>query len=110
MIMKPGGTLEYVAGDPALIHRPSVDVFFESLALVRSRTGAAVLLTGMGQDGASGLLCLRQLGWRTFAQDEATSVVWGMPGEVVRAGLADAVLPLGQNGVDVAMRLKRRGG
>ena len=85
MIMKAGGTLEYVAGDPELIHRPSVDVFFESLAHVRSRTGAAVLLTGMGKDGAAGMMALKNSGWRTFAQDRATSVVWECPALQARA-------------------------
>jgi chemotaxis response regulator CheB len=53
-----------------------------------------VLLTGMGRDGAEGLLELRRLGWRTIAQDEATSVVWGMPRAAAELGAAEAVLPL----------------
>jgi two-component system chemotaxis response regulator CheB len=68
------------------------------------------VLTGMGRDGLVGSKAIVEAGGEVIAQDEFTSVVWGMPGEVVRAGLADAVLPLGQIGVDVAMRLKRRGG
>ncbi|NBQ15280.1 MAG: hypothetical protein EBU31_11920, partial [Proteobacteria bacterium] len=55
MVLKQNGTLDYVAGDPDLIHRPSVDVFFESLAKSRTQTGAAVMLTGMGRDGAAGM-------------------------------------------------------
>lgn len=75
------------------LHRPSVDVLFASLA--RGATlGVAVLLTGMGRDGAAGLFALRQRGWWTIAQDRATSVVWGMPGEAVRIGAACATLPL----------------
>lgn len=54
-----------------------------------------VLLTGMGDDGARGLLELKQAGARTLAQDEATSVVWGMPGEAVELGAVDEVVPLG---------------
>src|SRR5262249_39073471 len=59
--------------------RPSVDVFFESLAASWPGTGVAVLLTGMGHDGAKGLAALRQAGWYTLAQDRTTSVVYGMP-------------------------------
>jgi len=55
---------------------------------------AAALLTGMGRDGALGLLAIRQRGGTTIAQDEASSIVWGMPGAVVRAGLADSVAPV----------------
>jgi two-component system response regulator WspF len=107
MIMKPGGTLEYVAGDPELIHRPSIDVFFESLALVRSRTGAAVLLTGMGKDGATGMMALKNSGWRTFAQDRATSVVWGMPGAASQSGAAERTLAIEHIGPAVTAALNK---
>ena len=60
------------------------------------RPGVAALLTGMGRDGAEGLLALRRLGWQTIAQDESTSVVWGMPRAAVELGAADQVLPLPQ--------------
>jgi two-component system chemotaxis response regulator CheB len=63
----------------------------------------------MGQDGASGLLCLRQLGWRTFAQDEATSVVWGMPGAASRLGAAERVLPMQEIGGAVAEAIAAKG-
>ena len=109
MVLTADGTIDYVEGDPHLIHRPSVDVFFQSLARVRCAPGAAVLLTGMGQDGASGLLCLRQLGWRTFAQDEATSVVWGMPGAASRLGAAERVLPMQEIGGAVAEAIAAKG-
>ena len=80
---------------PVNRHRPSVDVLFASaVSAVRSCCGAA-LLTGMGDDGARGLAELRAAGVPTVAQDEATSVVWGMPGAAVRLDAADAVLPLG---------------
>jgi two-component system response regulator WspF len=75
------------------LHRPAVDVLFDSLA-ASGRRGVAVLLTGMGRDGAEGLLGLRKAGWWTIAQDRESSVVWGMPGEAVRLGAADEVLPL----------------
>jgi two-component system chemotaxis response regulator CheB len=74
--------------------RPSVDVLFESIAAELGRRVAACLLTGMGRDGASGLLAIRQAGGRTIAQDEATSVVFGMPREAIVLGAADSILPL----------------
>jgi chemotaxis response regulator CheB len=86
------GTFRHRAEPRALAHRPSVDVFFESL--VGQPRGVAVLLTGMGRDGAEGLRALRRAGWHTIAQDEATSVVWGMPGAAVALGAAVEVLPV----------------
>lgn len=79
---------------PVNRHRPSVDVLFHSVAKTGARTAAGVLLTGMGADGAAGLLAMRQAGAATIAQDEQSSVVYGMPGEAVRLGAAEAVLPL----------------
>jgi two-component system, chemotaxis family, protein-glutamate methylesterase/glutaminase len=61
----------------------------------------AVILTGMGQDGVKECDALRRLGARIYVQDEATSVVWGMPGLVARAGLADKILPLDQIGFEI---------
>ena len=107
MVLRQNGTLEYVPGDPDLIHRPSVDVFFESLAKSRAQTGAAVMLTGMGRDGAVGMKAMRDAGWRTFAQDRETSIVWGMPGAAVQAGGAEQVLPLEQIGPAVHNALKQ---
>ncbi|HEY8519027.1 MAG TPA: chemotaxis response regulator protein-glutamate methylesterase [Gammaproteobacteria bacterium] len=77
-------------------HRPSVDVLFHSLAESAGPNVTAALLTGMGTDGARGLLALREAGARTFAQDQATSVVWGMPGEAVRLNAAERTVPLEQ--------------
>jgi two-component system response regulator WspF len=94
LVMDPDGRLNYVEGDAAAIHRPSVDAFFHSLAASRSTCGAAVLLTGMGKDGAEGMLALRERGWNTIAQDQQSSVVWGMPGAAVGLGAAKHVLPL----------------
>jgi two-component system chemotaxis response regulator CheB len=74
--------------------RPSVDVLFESIAEDNGSSAAAFLLTGMGRDGAAGLLAIRKAGGLTVAQDEATSVVYGMPHEAVRLGAAARVLPL----------------
>ncbi|HVT83284.1 MAG TPA: chemotaxis-specific protein-glutamate methyltransferase CheB [Phycisphaerae bacterium] len=74
--------------------RPSVDVFFESLAREVGPRCASVLLTGMGRDGAEGLLALRRAGAVTLAQDEASSVVFGMPREAIRLNAAQQILPL----------------
>lgn len=76
-------------------HRPSVDVLFKSVARFAGRNAVGVLLTGMGADGAAGLLAMRDAGARTIAQDEASSVVFGMPKEAVRLGAAEQVLTLG---------------
>jgi len=74
--------------------RPSVDVLFRSVATLFRDRALAVVLTGMGQDGLKGCELLRKCGARIYVQDEASSVVWGMPGFVARAGLADKILPL----------------
>jgi two-component system chemotaxis response regulator CheB len=74
--------------------RPAVDVMFRSVASLYGASAYAVVLTGMGQDGRGGAKVLRDGGAEILAQDEASSVVWGMPGAVVGAGLADEVLPL----------------
>ncbi len=74
--------------------RPAVDVLFRSAASVYDGATVAVILTGMGQDGHKGVRHLRSMGSTVIAQDEATRVVWGMPGYVVRDGLADHVCPL----------------
>lgn len=76
--------------------RPSVDVLFASVAQELGATSAACLLTGMGKDGAEGLLAIRRAGGTTIAQDEATSVVFGMPREAILLGAAEQVLPLGK--------------
>jgi two-component system chemotaxis response regulator CheB len=78
--------------------RPSVDALFESVAREYSRAATGVLLTGMGKDGAAGLLAIRRAGGLTIAQDEASSVVYGMPREAVLLGAAERVLPLKEIG------------
>lgn len=88
--------------------RPSVDVLFESLARDQGPAVAACLLTGMGRDGAAGLLALRQAGALTIAQDEATCVVYGMPREAVLLNAAKRVLPLPEIAPALA-RLSTRG-
>lgn len=81
-------------GPPVNRHRPAVDVLFRSVAQNAGSNAVAAILTGMGDDGARGLLELRHAGAATLAQDEATSVVWGMPGAAVRLGAAQEVLAL----------------
>ncbi len=83
-------------GSPVNRHKPSVDVLFRSVAQQAGRNAIGVILTGMGKDGALGLKEMRDAGSRTIAQDEATSMVWGMPGESVAIGAAMDVLPLPQ--------------
>src|SRR6202166_1096274 len=81
-------------GPPVNRHKPSVDVLFRSVAQQAGRNAIGVILTGMGKDGAAGLKEMREAGSPTTAQDEATSIVWGMPGEAVAVGAAADVLPL----------------
>lgn len=82
--------------DPVNRHRPSVDVLFDSVAKTAGRNALGVILTGMGKDGAEGLKRMRDSGCETVAQDEETSVVWGMPGAAVKADAATHILPLKQ--------------
>ena len=80
--------------DPVNRHRPSVDVLFDSCAQTIGANALGVILTGMGNDGAKGMLSMRKAGARTFAQDEATCVVFGMPREAILAGGAEQTLAL----------------
>jgi two-component system chemotaxis response regulator CheB len=79
---------------PVNHHRPSVDVMFRSVARCAGQNAIGVMLTGMGADGARGMLEMREAGARNVVQDEKTSVVWGMPGAAANLGAADLVLPL----------------
>ncbi len=81
--------------------RPSVDVLFRSVAGIFGARTLAVVLTGMGHDGVGGCEMLHAQGSRVYVQDEASSVVWGMPGFVAKAGLADKILPLHQIGAEI---------
>src|SRR5262249_45046437 len=88
--------------------RPAVDVLFRSVAQTFGPNTLAVILTGMGQDGLRGCEAVRETGGQVLAQDEATSVVWGMPGYVTRAGLADKVLPISLIGDELLRRVQSR--
>ena len=88
--------------------RPAVDVLFRTAAAACGEGVLAVVLTGMGRDGERGAAAVQAAGGTVIAQDERTSVVWGMPGCVARADLADAVLPLPRIGPNVSERLLRR--
>jgi len=108
-VVNPDGVFQYVEQPAQQIHRPSVDVLFDSLARAPLPSGVAVLLTGMGRDGAAGLKALKDSGWRTFAQDQVSSIVWGMPGAAVKLGAADRVLPLGEIGPAISEIFAPRG-
>ena len=83
-------------GPPVNRHKPSVDVLFRSVAQCAGQNSIAVILTGMGDDGARGMKEMHDVGAPTIAQDENTSVVWGMPGEAVKLGCVDHITPLPQ--------------
>ncbi|MBP0616049.1 protein-glutamate methylesterase/protein-glutamine glutaminase [Jiella mangrovi] len=82
-------------------HRPSVDVMFRSVAQTAGANAIGVILTGMGDDGARGLLEMRTMGSHTFAQDEETSIVFGMPREAIQLGAAEKIVPLNKVASDV---------
>lgn len=90
----PNWRVSLVPGDPVRFARPSVDVMFRSVARAAGRSAVAALLTGMGRDGADGLLGIRKAGGTTLAQDEASSIVWGMPAAAAELGAAERILPL----------------
>jgi two-component system chemotaxis response regulator CheB len=87
--------------------RPSVDVLFRAVADVYGPHSLAIVMTGMGQDGLRGCERIQAAGGHVFAQDESSSVVWGMPGVVARAGLADQILPLSELGSAILERVYR---
>lgn len=96
------GRARLVDSPPRHHCKPSIDVLFESLASDRAASTVAILLTGMGRDGAAGMLAIRRAGGYTIAQDEATSIVYGMPREAALIGGVDRVLSLPEIGPAVA--------
>ena len=97
MVLRRSGARYYVrVTDGPMVHhqRPAVDVLFKSVAKYAGRNAVGILLTGMGADGAEGLLMMKEAGARTIAQDEKTCVVFGMPKEAIKLGAAEKVVPL----------------
>ena len=107
-VRRSGGHYQVELLDGARIsgHRPSVDVLFHSVARAAGANAVGVLLTGMGEDGADGLLAMKQAGAVTLAQDEASCVVFGMPRAAIERGAVDQVLPLGAIGEAVRRRAR----
>lgn len=106
MLLRRSGAQYHVeVSDGPLVnrHRPSVDVLFRSVARYAGRNALGVIMTGMGDDGARGLLEMREAGARTLAQDEESCVVFGMPREAIRLGAAESVVPLDS----IAHRIQR---
>ena len=98
MIIDSDLTFHYTVEPKSYPYRPSVDTFFQSLEKNWPGKGCAILLTGLGQDGAQGLATLRKAGWHTIAQDEKTSVVYGMPKKAAELGAAVEIVPLDKIG------------
>lgn len=97
MLLRRSGAqyhVEVVDGPLVNRHRPSVDVLFRSVAKCAGANAHGIIMTGMGDDGAAGLLEMHQAGARTTAQDEESCVVFGMPKEAIKRGGVDRVLPL----------------
>lgn len=102
-----GAKLRLHDGPPENSCRPAVDVLFRSVARVHGPRALAVILTGMGQDGLIGARHIREAGGSVLAQDKESSVVWGMPGAVAEAGLAEKVLPLAGLAEEISGRARR---
>lgn len=105
---KGGYTLRFSDGPRVNLHKPSVDVLFHSVAKAAGKHAVGALLTGMGNDGAAGLLAMREAGAHTIAQDEASSVVWGMPGVAAEMNAAVEVLPLSKVTEGITRSLVKR--
>ncbi len=105
-VRRSGGAYfaELVPSEPVNRHRPAVDVLFHSVATAAAHHAVGVILTGMGKDGAMGMLAMRRAGAWTIAQDQASCVVYGMPREAVVVDAVDEILPLAQ----IACRLVAR--
>ncbi|HEY0094317.1 MAG TPA: chemotaxis response regulator protein-glutamate methylesterase [Archangium sp.] len=108
-VRRSGGhyQVELMDGGRVSGHKPSVDVLFQSVARAAGENAIGVLLTGMGEDGADGLLAMKQAGAETLAQDEASCVVFGMPRAAIQRGAVDEVLPLSSITGAVLRRARR---
>lgn len=109
MVLRSDSSLSYTPNPKTSNYRPSIDVFFQSVSALWRGRGCAVLLTGMGRDGAQGLLALRRAGFHTIAQDKASSVVYGMPKAAAELGAAETILPLGLIGDAIASYFSSNG-
>lgn len=109
-VKNEGGTLRLGTNQapPENSCRPAVDVLFKSVAQTVGANTLAIVLTGMGRDGLRGCEYIAEVGGTVFAQDQNSSVVWGMPGFVANAGLADRILPLNKIAGDVVQRVRER--
>jgi two-component system, chemotaxis family, response regulator WspF len=107
LVMRNDRRLVYRAEPESSPYRPSVDTLFESLDQHWPNPAVAVVLTGIGRDGATGLLKLRQRGWHTVTQDEESSVVYGMPMAAAEIGAAKRILPLGEIAAHIAGHVRR---
>lgn len=112
MLLRRAGAqyvVDVVDGPPVSRHRPSVDVLFRSVARAAGSNALGIIMTGMGDDGAAGLLEMHQAGARTVAQDEDSCVVYGMPKEAVRRGAVDKSVPLHAIDREILAQLARPG-
>jgi two-component system response regulator WspF len=107
LVLEADGRLAYREEPGQLPYRPSVDVLFDSLAKHWPTPSVAAVLTGIGRDGAEGLLKLRQHGWHTIAEDKSTCIVYGMPQAAAELGAAKRILPLPEIAAHVASHLAR---
>jgi two-component system response regulator WspF len=107
LVLRPDLRLAYTPDPVAYPYRPSIDALFSSLARCWPSRGVAVLLTGMGADGAHGMLLLKQAGWSTIAQDQSTSVVYGMPKAAVDLKAVRQCLPLSSIAAEIIVQLAK---
>ncbi|HWR57807.1 MAG TPA: CheB methylesterase domain-containing protein, partial [Thermodesulfovibrionales bacterium] len=108
-LLKRSGARYYVeVKDGPLVcrHRPSVDVLFRSAARYAGKNAIGVIMTGMGSDGSKGMLDMKNAGAFNMAQDEASSVVFGMPREAIKLGAVNKVLPLDKIAAEIIRRLR----
>ncbi len=108
LVLRPDFAFHYTPDPKSYPFRPSANVFFESLVHADVTPGVAVLLTGMGDDGARGLLTLAHNGWHTIAQDKASSVIYGMPKAAAEMGAAREILPVADIAAAITARLPQR--
>lgn len=107
LVVRADGALDYRVEPAHNPFRPSVDVLFATLGEHWPVPGVAAVLSGIGRDGAQGLLQLRRRGWHTVAQDEGTSIVYGMPHAAAELGAAERILPIGEIGPHIARHVAR---